>query len=265
VTVNDRVAQAALERALDEPEQLVLLYQPIHEATSGRIVSAEALLRQRRKNGELREASIIHEAAEASSGDEIFELDHHLVRKSYTEAARWQRTHPDVRLNVNISPREFEGPHVIGRLRDLVTSCGIDPAKVSIEITETHYIKHPEATIGILRALRDEGLELWLDDFGTRHSTLTHVQHFPINGLKIPAEFVATLPDDERCAAIVRSIVTMAHDLGLKLIAEGVERNEQLEFLRDLRCDYIQGFLFSKPMSGDAFEALLGGRSRAEG
>lgn len=255
--MNDRTAQNALERALDDRDQLVLLYQPIHETKSGRIIGAEALLRQRRENGELREASIIHQAAEASHGDELFELDHYLVRKAYTDAERWQQTYPDIRLNVNISPREFEGDDILERLRNLVTSCGIDPTRVNIEITETHYIKHPEQTIDVLRALRDEGLQLWLDDFGTRHSTLTHIQHFPINGIKIPGEFVATLPNDRRCAAIVRGIVAMAHELDLELIAEGVERTEQLGFLNDLGCEYIQGFLFSRPMEIERFEETL--------
>ena len=255
--MNERVAQAALERALDERDQLVLLYQPIHDAVSAEIVSAEALLRQRREDGELREATIIHEAAEASCGNELFELDHYLVRKAYTDAARWQKRRAGVRLNVNLSPREFEGVGTVARVRELVTSCGIDPHRVNIEITETHYIKHPKETIGVLGALRDEGFQLWLDDFGTRHSTLTHIQHFPINGIKIPGEFVATLPNDRRCAAIVRSTVQMAHELGLELIAEGVERPEQLEFLRALRVHYIQGFLFSKPMEVDDFGSLL--------
>lgn len=255
--MNERTAKNALERALDDREQLVLLYQPIHETATGRIVAAEALLRQRRENGELREAAIIHQAAEASCGDELFALDHYLVRKSYTDAQRWQQRHPDVRLNVNLSPREFEGDHILDRLRDLVTSCGIDPTRVNIEVTETHYIRRPEKTIDVLRALRDEGLQLWLDDFGTRHSTLTHLQHFPINGIKIPGEFVATLPDDRRCAAIVRGIIAMAHELDLELIAEGVERTEQRAFLSDLGCEYIQGFLFSRPMEIERFEELL--------
>ena len=259
--MNEPVAQAALERALVDREQLVLLYQPIHDAISEEIVSAEALLRQRREDGELREAKIIHEAAEASCGSEIFELDHYLVRKAYTDAGRWQRSSPRVRLNVNLSPREFEGEGVLARLRELVTACGIDPRRVNIEITETHYIRHPEDTIDVLQALRDEGFQLWLDDFGTRHSTLTHVQHFPINGIKIPGEFVATLPDDPRCAAIVRSTVQMAHELGLELIAEGVERREQLEFLQALRVHHIQGFLFSKPMEVDQFSAQLSAHS----
>jgi EAL domain-containing protein (putative c-di-GMP-specific phosphodiesterase class I) len=255
--VVNEVARAALDRALDEPEQLVLLYQPIHDANTGRIVSAEALLRQRRETGELREAKIIHEAAEASAGTELFELDNHLVRNSYADAANWQRLHPDVRLNVNISPREFEGRNVVERLASLVSSCEIAPHRVNIEITETHYIKHPEATIGLLRSLREQGFSLWLDDFGTRHSTLTHIQHFPINGLKIPGEFVATLPGDRRCAAIVRAIVSLAHDLDLEILAEGVERQEQLEFLRALGCDFIQGFLFNRPMELAAFEKVL--------
>jgi len=103
----DSVAKAALDRALDEKEQLVLLYQPIHDTRTGEIRAAEALLRQRRQSGELREASIIHETAEQSCGPELFRLDHFLVRKAYTDAGQWHSAFPGVRLNVNLSPREF--------------------------------------------------------------------------------------------------------------------------------------------------------------
>lgn len=253
----DPVADAALQRALDEHDDLVLLYQPIHEARSGAVWAAEALLRQRRESGELREASIIHEAAEKSPGPELFALDHILVRKAYTDAAAWQRRHAGVRLNVNLSPREFQQGRVLERLTSLITACGVDTRKVNIEITETSFIKDPEATMDVLHAIRDLGVQLWLDDFGTGHSSITHLQHFPLEGLKLPGAFIKPFPGDERCRAIVRALITLAHDLGMAVIAEEVERQEQLEALLDLRCEYVQGFLFSKPMAAEQFEKLL--------
>ena len=251
------VGQAALERALDEEEQLVLLYQPIHDARTGAIYSAEALLRQRRQSGELREAAIIHETAEENRGAQLFELDHILVRKAYTDAARWQSFAPKVRLNVNLSPRELQEGHVLERLTALVTSCGIDTHGVNIEITETAHIEDLKAAEKILRALKDLGVGLWLDDFGTDHSAIDHLLHFPIDGIKLPGAFVQPLPDDHRCRAIAGNLVKLAHDLGLAVIAEEVERQEQLDFFLEHGCEYIQGFLFSKPMPVEEFRQLL--------
>lgn len=256
----DATAKRALHRALNEQEDLVLLYQPIHHANSGVVWAAEALLRQRRQDGELRDASIIHETAEESHGSELFALDHILVRKAYTDAAQWQAAHPDVRLNINLSPREFQQGHVIDRLTSLVTSCGTDTRKVNIEITETSFIAHPEETVNVLQAIRELGVGLWLDDFGTGHSSLAHLQHFPLDGVKLPGAFVRPFPGDARCRAIVRSILALAHDLGMAVIAEEVEREDQLDALRELHCEYIQGFLFSRPMEPDAFLSLLSSR-----
>ena len=256
----DETGEAALERALDEKESLVLLYQPIHDSRTREIWAAEALLRQRREDGELREASIIHEAAEDSDGpEELFKLDHFLVQKAYVDAAGWQATHPDVRLNVNLSPREFQEGKVLDRLTRLLTSCGATPTRVNLEITETSYIENPEETMEVLYAIRKLGIRLWLDDFGTGHSALTHLQHFPVDGLKLPGAFVQPLPEDERCRAIVKSITTLAHDLDMQIIAEEVERQEQLDYLLDLGCEYIQGFFFSRPMEVERFEGLLSG------
>ena len=253
--MNDPTAQAALDRAIDVDGNLLLLYQPIHDARDGSVWAAEALLRQRRQTGEIREASIITEAAEDSCGPELFLLDSMLVRRAYTQAAQWN----SIRLNVNLSPREFQEGNVLDRLTSLVTACGIDTRRVNLEITETSYIDQPEETMEVLIALRNLGVSLWLDDFGTGHSSLTHLQHFPIDGIKVPGAFVCPLPDDERCAAIVRSLIALAHDLGIRVIAEEVERQDQLDFLREQGCDYIQGFLFSKPMESADLARLLPG------
>ncbi len=145
---DQRAKQAALDRALEDDDSLVLLYQPIHDARTHAVYAAEALLRQRRDDGELREASIIHKAAEENEDPrELFRLDHILVQRAYVDAARWQAAHPHVRLNVNLSPREFQEGNILERLTKLVTSCGIDTTKVNIEITETSYIENPEQTM----------------------------------------------------------------------------------------------------------------------
>ncbi|HEX6095749.1 MAG TPA: EAL domain-containing protein [Thermoanaerobaculia bacterium] len=259
--MTDPTAQAALDRALrqssgqaiDGDQDLLLVYQPIHDARTGAIWAAEALLRQRRDSGEIREASIITEAAEESTGPELFMLDSMLVKRAYLDAAGWG----GVRLNVNLSPREFQEGNVLDRLTALVTSCGIDTHKVNLEITETSYIEQPEETMEVLYALRKLGLQLWLDDFGTGHSSLTHLQHFPVDGIKLPGAFVRPLPHDERCTAITRALIALAHDLGLHVVAEEVEEQAQLDFLVDQGVEYIQGFLFSKPMTLDRFQATL--------
>ncbi|HEY0155795.1 MAG TPA: EAL domain-containing protein [Thermoanaerobaculia bacterium] len=256
--MTDAVAKAALDRALDEKEDLVLLYQPIHDARTREIYSAEALLRQRRESGELREASIIHETAEESGGTELFTLDNFLVKKAYTDAVSWQAEHPEVRLNVNLSPREFQEGNVMKRVTSLITSCGIDTRKVNIEVTETSYIDEPEQTMDVLQKMKELGVSLWLDDFGSGHSALTHLQHFPVDGIKLPGAFIKPLPGDRRCRAIVAALIALAHELGMKVIAEEIEHDAQLDFLLEHRCDYIQGFLFSRPMTVDQLRATLG-------
>lgn len=253
----DSTARAALARAIDGPDQLVLFYQPIHDARSGAVVAAEALLRQRRENGEVREAGIISAAAEASVGPELFMLDSMLAKQAFEDAARWQTKHPEVSLNFNLSPREFEETDIARRLGALLEASGIDPRRVNLEITETSYIESPEETVKALDEVRELGVTLWLDDFGTGHSSLTHYQHFPLAGLKIPGGFVKGMLDDARCAAIVKAIITLAHEVSLEVVAEEIETRAQLDRLIALDCELAQGFLFSRPMSVAEFERIL--------
>jgi EAL domain-containing protein (putative c-di-GMP-specific phosphodiesterase class I) len=249
------VGQAALDRASDE-QNLLLVYQPIHEARSRRIYSAEALLRQQRQTGEIREASIITETAE--EGFEMFALDSWALRTAFRDAAHWQ-SHgaPDVRINVNLSPREFQEGSVHERLKNLVVGFGIDTHKIHLEITETAYIDKPEETMLVLDELKKLGVGLWLDDFGTGHSSITHLRHFPVDGLKISGDFVKGIVDEPRSRAITRHLVALAHDVGIQVIAEGIEKQQQLDLLLEWNCDYIQGFFFSRPMPLDEFERLF--------
>lgn len=250
---------AVLKNALDR-ENLLLVYQPIHDLRDGTIVAAEALLRQRRETGEIREASIITEAAEDAPAPDLFRLDSWLVKQAYSDAASWQHDRaPEVRINVNLSPRELQEGDVLTRLMTLLDSCGIDARKVNMEITETSHIDSPEDTVHVLEALKSLGLQLWLDDFGTGFSSLQHLQRFPLDGIKLPGSFVAECTTDKRCRAITNSIIELAHELGLKLIAEGVENEDQRSFLLDRGCEYLQGFLFSKPMPLPDFLRLVAG------
>ena len=262
--MHESAKQAALERAIDDKDSLVLFYQPIHELQSRRIIGAEALLRQRRRDGEVRSAHAITSAAEEGSRADLFTLDSWTIETAYRDAASWQHDgSPDIRLNVNLSPREFQEGDVLPRLTTLTGGCGIDPKTINLEITETSYIEHPKETMKILEELKTYGPQLWLDDFGTGHSSITHLQHFPLDGIKIPGDFVKDLESDPRCRIIVASLVKMAHDMGFAVIAEGIEREPQLEFLAAQECDYIQGFLYSKPMALGDFRALL--RAQVEG
>jgi EAL domain-containing protein (putative c-di-GMP-specific phosphodiesterase class I) len=255
------VKQAALHRAIDDKESLVLFYQPIHDAKTRKIVAAEALLRQRRESGEIREASAIAEGAEEGPAAELFALDHWTTAMALDDAAHWQKgAGADVRLNLNLSPREFQEGNIIPRLTQLLETRSMKSSQVNLEITETSYIDCPEETVDVLEELKKNGMELWLDDFGTGHSTLEHVQLFPIDGLKIPKPYIDKVLGDPKSATIVRWLIALAHELGLQVIAEGIEHDEQARFLQDANCDFIQGFLYSKPMSLEDFEKVLGGQ-----
>src|SRR5256885_8571933 len=242
--------QAGVRRALDQ-QQLVLFYQPIHDIESRAVVAAEALLRARRSSGEIRSGEPI--AAGAEEGPDLFRLDSWMVQRAFADAAAWG----DVRLNINLSPREFENRGLAARLKSLIAGCGIDPAKINLEITETHHIVDVEQTRRALEDLKKSGVALWVDDFGTGYSSLSHLLHFPLDGLKLPAAFVKLVNSSARAAALVRSLVALAHELKMQVIAEGVEHEDQLALLRDCGCDLIQGFLFSRPMPLEDFQATL--------
>jgi diguanylate cyclase len=255
--MTESASRSGVRRALDQ-DQLVLFYQPIHELESRRIISAEALLRSKRPSGEIRSAVPLTQAAEESP--DIFRLDSWTMHRAYADAAIWQKgAGPDVHLNVNLSPREFQEGDFMQRLRALVTGNGNDLSKINLEITEMSYIDHPKQTMHVLDELKELGVQLWLDDFGTGHSSIEHLLHFPIDGVKVPGTFVAHLTTDPRARAITKSIIDLAHQLEIKVIAEEIEHPDQLACLREMGCEYIQGFLFSRPMPLDELQAELAG------
>ena len=234
-------ARAALENALDR-ENVVVVYQPIHDVVSRRMIAAEALMRQQRESGEIREAAILTRAAEHGSREEMIDLDEILLERAF---AGWRS---NLRLHVNLSPREFQHEDVVARVRRAIEGAGIDRHRVTLEVTETAHLEHLGDAARVLREIKSLGVEVWLDDFGTGHSTIEQLYRFPVDGLKLPATFIADVDRNRRSRAITKSLISLAHDLALHVIAEGVERDAQLAILADLDCDAVQGFLFSRPM-----------------
>src|SRR5262249_11379272 len=153
---------------------------------------------------------------------------------AFREAAAWtDESLRRLRLNVNLSAREFPRADLLGRVQGLLDKAGLDPRRVAIEITETSRLSHFPAVAVYPERLRAMGIELWLDDFGTGHSSLEWLSHLPLHGLKVAGTFVERLADEPRCAVIVRRLLELARDLGLRTIAEGVENEAQRAFLAE--------------------------------
>ena len=250
-----REAIRYLKAALQE-DRITLHYQPIVGAGDSRIASVEALLRWRDPDREARELTRLVEAAERSPV--IFKLEHRALAEAFRAAAAWPgEGGPQPRLNVNLSAREFVRPGLAGRLQRQLRAAGLEPRAVALEITETSRMYEFAAVAGHLERLIATGLEMWLDDFGTGHSSLEWLSHLPLHGVKVPGTFVRRIPAESRCAAIVTRVIEMAHDLGLRVAAEGVETAAQRDFLLERGCDLLQGFLLHAPMPAEALRDLL--------
>lgn len=249
-----RSAPIRLKEAI-ENQELALYYQPIVDLRTRKPASAEALLRW--KNPEDHEEEVHKLSGQSEKSETMFELEDWTMRTASEDAVRWQRMTPGVKLNLNLSAREFQREDIVDRLTEVFGETGIEPHRVHLEITESASISDPERASKILWQLKERGLSLWLDDFGTGHSSLQWLKNFPIDGLKIPDAFVRDITTDPKCDVIVGAIMTMAHALELSVVAEGVETEQQLQRLVEHGCDLIQGFYFFKPMPADEMISKL--------
>jgi EAL domain-containing protein (putative c-di-GMP-specific phosphodiesterase class I) len=170
----------------------------------------------------------------------------------------WRATGlPPLRMAVNISARQFNGNNLMKTIRGIMQDSHMTSEFLEIEITESVLMKNAELAIDELQEMSAMGLRFAIDDFGTGYSSLSRLKRFPIDILKIDQTFVRGIISDPNDAAIVSAIITMAHALGIKVVAEGVETREQLEFLDARDCDFVQGYYFSRPLPGDEIESLV--------
>ncbi len=239
-----------------EAESFELYYQPKVDIKSWTIVGAEALLRwQHPDRGWISPADFIPVAEETGL---ILPLGQWVLETACRQIKAWKNQRiPRITVSVNISSEQMYADDLAANVMRAVTTTGIEPGRLELEITESLLMRDTDNTIRALKALKSFGVSISIDDFGTGYSSLSYLTRFPIDVLKIDQSFVRDLNIDNDDAAICSAILAMARNLGLKVVAEGVETDDQLSFLRRHGCDQIQGYLFSKPLPAPEFEKLL--------
>lgn len=261
--VSERLAiETGLRRALERNE-LRLVYQPQVDLQSNELIGVEALLRWHRPDGEtVPPADFIPVAEETGL---IVPIGEWVLRTACQQAVAWHVAGAiGLQVSVNISARQFRHGGLVESIRTTLKTTGLDPRNLELELTES-IIQNAEATIATLRELSEMNVQLAIDDFGTGYSSLSYLNRLPINKLKIDRSFVKDLPHQSDGCSIVSAIITLALSLRLKAIAEGVELPEQMEFLRALNCDGVQGYLISKPLPAETLWPLVATNKRVRG
>jgi EAL domain-containing protein (putative c-di-GMP-specific phosphodiesterase class I) len=236
--------------------QFELHFQPKVDTASGRVHSAEALIRWRHpERGLLLPGDFIPIAEECGLLDSIGEW---VLREACRQAKLWQR-HPDrpLRVAVNVSPSQFRLGSLLELVRSALAAADLEPRFLEVELTETAMMRNAEESIYILESLSRLGVLVSVDDFGTGYSSMSYLRRFPIDKLKIDRSFVKEMTSRPEDASIVRAMVSLAHSLNLKVVAEGVETADQLALLRQLGCDQYQGFYFSTALPAQEFARLI--------
>ncbi|MGQ0656225.1 MAG: putative bifunctional diguanylate cyclase/phosphodiesterase [Betaproteobacteria bacterium] len=234
--------ESELRRAVAR-EELVLHYQPVVEARSGRVCACEALLRwQHPQRGLVLPGDFIHLAEETGL---ILRIGEWALREACRRAAA-----DGLPVSVNISPRQFADARLADTVAAALAESRLPPRFLELEITESTAMQHTGASLQALERLKALGISIAIDDFGTGYSSLAYLRRFPVDRLKSDRSFVAELPGDAEQAAIVSAIVALAHALDIEVVAEGVETHAQREFLQRCGCDYVQGYLTGRPAEG---------------
>jgi EAL domain-containing protein (putative c-di-GMP-specific phosphodiesterase class I) len=235
--------------------EFMLFYQPVVNLQSGEIIGCEALCRWPHADSTFTSPETFIPQAEASGF--IVQLGEWVLRTGTEQVRRWQkRFGTRILLEVNLSARQFLHYNLVKSIESALAHAEFEPGLLEFEITETVAMTNADDSIGIMRQLKNLGISLALDDFGTGYSSLSHLKRFPIDKLKIDKSFVRDIPDDGNDLAIVSAIIAMAHALSLQVQAEGVEADQQAEFLRECECELAQGFLFGRPLPPEEFEQL---------
>ncbi|MCH8621402.1 bifunctional diguanylate cyclase/phosphodiesterase [Undibacterium sp. TS12] len=243
----DHAMRQALEHGLFR-----LHYQPQTDIASGQLLGVEALIRWTDKDlGEVSPAQFIPVAEESGV---IVPIGNWVMQTAIRQAALWNKAGNSIRVAINVSALQFQQANFVDSIAAALEQHDLPPHCIELELTESILIKDVAEALKKLESLADLGVKLAIDDFGTGYSSLSYLKRFPIYKLKIDRSFVDDLPTDESNAAIVTAIIHLAHALKLRVIAEGVETEQQRQFLSQLRCDEMQGYLFSHAMSAEEFE-----------
>lgn len=248
-----------LRRAIEEDE-LVLHYQPKIDMRTGQVCGAEALVRWLHPQQGMIPPDAFISLAERTGL--IKPLTDWVVEAALRQSSSWRQAGLALPVAVNLSARNLRDAELLDKMKQLFTAWGTDAGGLELEITESAIMDDPDGALGILTSLSDLGIVLFIDDFGTGYSSLGYLQRLPVNAIKIDKSFVIDMLANADSAAIVRATIVLAHDLGLKVVAEGVEDQAMWDRLAALGCDVAQGYHISKPLPAEQFKAWLDERAR---
>ena len=243
--------QGAIERG-----DFVLHYQPVIDLASGKVEGAEALLRWRdRQRGLVPPGRFLDLAEETGLMDTIGRW---VLKQACWQARRWQQTtNRPLRMNVNLSARQLDQPGLASEIAEILKESHLEPGSLVVEITEQIFMQDSEHVLVNLQELKEVGVRLAIDDFGTGYSSLSYLQRFPVDFLKIDKSFVDDVGTSGGSPALARAVIEIAHSLDLAVVAEGIERPDQLTQLQAMGCDLGQGFLFAKPLDNHSMAKFL--------
>jgi len=250
-----------LRKALDQGEFRVY-YQPIVSLQTGKITGFEALTRWQRSDGLLAPMEFIAVAEEIGL---IIPMNRQLLREACQHLRSWQAEFPGsppLTMSVNVTSKEFAHPDLVSEIRKSLEQTGVDPGCLQFEIVETIAMGDAEKSGRTLSQLKELGVRLSIDDFGTGYSSLSRLRRIPVDTLKIDRAFIMHMDSDLESREIVRVIIMLAHNLGLKVVAEGAETQEHVNLLKELNCEMVQGYFFSRPADDQAMSKLLAGNNQ---
>jgi EAL domain-containing protein (putative c-di-GMP-specific phosphodiesterase class I) len=237
-----------------EKGRLSLAYQAKMSLETGRIADAEALIRWHDEDGKTVSPDEFIPLAEATGV--IREVTMFALRTATSDLARWAQQGAAMRVAVNVSALDLATEDFAEEVARILRESNVPPSQLALEVTESALIRSPAEAIATLAKLRESGVRLAVDDYGTGQSTLSYLKHLPVHELKIDKSFMTTLATSDNDAILVRSTINLAHDLGLQVVAEGIEDSATLDRLRELQCDYAQGYFISKPVGATEFFEL---------
>ena len=244
-------------RNADPSRDFVLHYQPQVDLRSGEVFAVEALIRWRHPRLGLAPPAKFIPIAEESGL--IVPIGDWALREACRQNKAWQDAGlPPIAVSVNVSARQFRENHIVCAVAQALAESGLEPKYLELELTESLVMQDVDRAIETMKELRALGVRLSIDDFGTGYSSLSALKRFPVERLKIDRSFIQDLPDDEDDCAVASAVISLGQKLNLRVIAEGVETEAQVAFLRENHCDELQGYHFSRPVAADAIPALLG-------